>query len=219
VFRDRREAGRLLAEKLKWYRDQGEVLVLALPRGGVITGIEIARYLHVPLDVLIVRKIGAPLQPELAAGAVAETGAVVLNPHVLSSYGIPKEYIRSEIARQEEEISRIREIYREGKGIATLEGTVIVVDDGVATGATVKAAIETLKKGRMKRLVVALPVAPSDTAEELRRIVDEFICLETHGDFMAVGNYYDDFSQVTDEEVVRLLREYRVRGKEGREKG
>ena len=219
MFRDRREAGRLLAEKLKWYRDQGEVLVLALPRGGVITGIEIARYLHVPLDVLIVRKIGAPLQPELAAGAVAETGAVVLNPHVLSSYGIPKEYIRSEIARQEEEISRIREIYREGKGIATLEGTVIVVDDGVATGATVKAAIETLKKGRMKRLVVALPVAPSDTAEELRRIVDEFICLETHGDFMAVGNYYDDFSQVTDEEVVRLLREYRVRGKEGREKG
>jgi putative phosphoribosyl transferase len=157
------------------------------------------------------------LQPELAAGAVSETGAVVLNPHVLSSYEIAEEYIEGEISRQKKEISRRQELYREGKGIRNLEGkTVIIVDDGVATGATVKAAIETLKKERLKRLVAALPVAPPETADELRRMVDEFICLETPSDFMAVGNYYDDFSQVTDEEVVELLRESEAEGKERR---
>jgi len=215
MFRDRKEGGRLLAERLKAYEREKEILVLALPRGGVVTGAEIARHLRVPLDVLIVRKIGAPLQPELAAGAVSETGAVVLNQNVLSSYGIPEEYIQTEIARQKKEISGRQELYREGKGLKDLEGkTVIIVDDGVATGATMKAAIETLKKERLKRVVLALPVAPPDTADELRRMVDEFICLETPSHFMAVGNYYDDFSQTTDEEVVGLLGKSEAEGGE-----
>lgn len=207
MFRDRRDAGEQLAKRLTHYKGNKDVLVLALPRGGVVTGFEIARRLDIPLDVLIVRKIGVPWQPELAAGAVSETGTVVLNHHIVSSLGISEDFIRSEVARQKQEITRRVELYREGKGVANLESrTIILVDDGVATGATIKAAIETLKKERIVKLVAALPVAPPETARELRKLTDDIICLETPRDFMAVGNYYSDFSQVSDEEVVRLLQ-------------
>ncbi len=211
MFRDRRDAGSKLAEKLKNYKNRKEVLVLALPRGGVVTGFEIARYLHSPLDVLIVRKIGAPWQPELAAGAISETGAVVLNQDVLSGYGISRGYIEDAAAKQKEEIARRQRLYRKGENITNLEGKVIVlVDDGVATGATMKAAIETLKGEKIRKLVVALPVAPPETANELKKMADEFVCLETPQYFMAVGNHYQDFEQVSDEEVVRLLEESRI---------
>lgn len=207
MFRDRIDAGIKLAERLKNYKDSKEVLILALPRGGVVTGFEIARYLNAPLDVLIVRKIGVPWQPELAMGAVSETGTVVLNQFVVSAYRISKDYIQDEISRQKEEISRRLKLYRKGKGISKLEAkTIILVDDGVATGATMKAAIETLRKERTRKLVVAIPVSPPDTADELKRMTDEFICMETPLDFMAVGAHYQDFTQVSDEEVVRLLK-------------
>jgi len=207
MFRDRRDAGIQLAKRLSHYEKREDVLVLALPRGGVVTGFEVARRLQVPLDVLIVRKIGAPFQPELAVGAVSETGTVVLNQDVLSSYSIPKSYIDNEISRQKEEILRRIMSYRMGKGLGDLEGkTVILVDDGVATGATMKAAISTLKKERLKRLVVALPVAPPETASEIEGMVDEFLCIETPVYFMAVGNHYIDFSQVSDAEVVEILQ-------------
>lgn len=207
MFNDRRDAGIQLALKLKEYRDKEGVLVLALPRGGVVTGYEIAHYLNAPLDIVIVRKIGFPGQPELGIGAVSETGAVVLNQFIISTYEVYKDYIEGEISRQKEEISRRVKFYRKGKGLPDLrEKTIILVDDGVATGATMKAAISTLREEKLTRLIVALPVAPLDMAQELEQMVDEFICIETPVDFMAVGAHYRDFTQVSDEEVVELLQ-------------
>jgi len=206
MFRDRKDAGAKLASRLLKYKDNKDALVLALPRGGVITGHEVALALGVPLDVLIVRKIGVPWQPELAAGALSETGSLVLNKLVVSGYMISKEFLEEEVSRQKEEITRRTELYRMGKSISDLSGKIIIlIDDGVATGATMKAAIETLREAKIGKLVVALPVCPSDTADELRGISDEFICIETHADFLAVGNYYQDFTQVSDGEVVDVL--------------
>jgi putative phosphoribosyl transferase len=208
MFNDRSDAGAQLAARLKGYKDKKNVLVLALPRGGVVTGYEIARSLNVPLDIVIVRKIGFPGQPELAIGAVSETGTVVLNEFIISSYGVPKDYISQEISRQKEEIARRIRLYRKGKSLPNLEGkTIILIDDGVATGATIKAAITTLKKEKLNKLIVALPVASPEVAGELQQMVDEFICIETPLDFMAVGAYYVDFVQVSDEGVVELLKQ------------
>jgi len=206
MFSDRREAGVQLSSRLKEYKDQPGVLVLALPRGGVATAYEIAHNLSAPLDIVIVRKIGFPGQPELGIGAVSETGAIVLNESIISTYGVPKDYIEREIARQKEEISRRVKLYRKGKSLPNLEDkTIILVDDGVATGATIKAAISTLRKEKIRKLIAALPVAPPGMAGELRQMVDTFICIETPFDFMAVGAYYNDFTQVSDEEVIDFL--------------
>lgn len=206
MFSDRKDAGVQLTSRLKEYKDRAGVLVLALPRGGVVTGHEIARFLNVPLDIVIVRKIGFPGQPELAIGAVSETGTVVLNESIISTYGVPKDYIEREISRQKEEISRRIKLYRKGKKLPSLEGkSIILVDDGVATGASIKAAITTLREEKLRKLIVALPVAPPGVADELEQMVDTFICIETPFDFMAVGAYYRDFTQVTDEEVIELL--------------
>ncbi len=208
MFRDRKDAGIQLARRLLYYQERKDVLVLALPRGGVVTGSEIASSLNLPLDVLIVRKIGVPFQPELAAGALSETGTVVFNKDVLSSYDILPSYLDGEILKQKGEISRRIMLYRKGKGMQDLEGkTIILTDDGVATGATMKAAIETLKKERLKKLVVALPVAPPEVAHEIKGMVDEFLCIETPSYFMAVGNHYIDFTQVSDADVVKILQE------------
>lgn len=206
MFIDRRDAGVQLAQRLKKHRGGKGVLVLALPRGGVVTGFEIARSLGAPLDVLIVRKIGFPGQPELAVGAVSETGAVVLNESIISSYGVSEDYVKKEILRQKEEISRRVNLYRKGRSISELEGkTIILVDDGVATGATVKAAIATLKKEKIKKLVLALPVGPPEAVAELKEMVDDFICIEVPAYFGAVGAFYEDFIQVSDDEVVEML--------------
>ncbi len=210
MYKDRKDAGRQLAARLEEFAGQENVLVLALPRGGVATGVEIARHLKAPLDVLIVRKIGHPWQPELAAGAVSETGTIVYNEDVVSSAGVTEEYLHAEIARQKEEIARRQQLYRGGRAIEKLSGkTVILVDDGVATGATMKSAVETLKQEKVGKLVVAVPVAPPPTAAELRSMVDAFVCLETPWDFMAVGSFYEDFTQVTDTDVVKLLEDAR----------
>jgi putative phosphoribosyl transferase len=208
MFRNRSEAGNRLAARLDRYKDRDDVFVLALPRGGVVTGYEIARTIGAPLDVLIVRKIGFPYQPELAAGALAETGSLVLNRDIMAMGGLSEEALKSEIDRQKEEIARRIVLYRGGRTLSNLRGkTVILVDDGVATGATMKAAIAALKQENIAQLVVALPVAPPETAEVLRTMVDELICLETPLYFMAVGAHYSDFNQVTDEEVVKLLQQ------------
>jgi putative phosphoribosyl transferase len=207
MFNDRRDAGVHLASRLEEYKGQTGVLVLALPRGGVATGYEIAHYLKVPLDIVIVRKIGFPGQPELAIGAVSETGRVVLNESIISMYGVSKDYVEREVSQQKKEISRRAELYRKGKRLSSLEGkTIILVDDGVATGATMKAAIITLKEEMLKKLIVALPVAPAGMADEIEQMANTLICIETPFDFMAVGAYYHDFTQVSDEEVIDLLK-------------
>lgn len=208
MFKDRKDAGLQLAEKLKHYKDRKGVIVLALPRGGAVTGFEIARALGSPLDVLIVRKMGFPGQPELAIGALSETGAVALNEDVISYGSVSKKYLEDAIAVQKEEIARRIRLYRGGRRLEKLEGkTIIVADDGVATGATMKAAILTLKEENIERLVVAVPVSPRETADELKAMADEFVCLSTPTDFRAVGNHYRDFLQVTDEEVAEILKE------------
>lgn len=207
LYKDRRDAGKKLASLLMHYKDREDTLVLALPRGGVVVGHEVAKELHCPLDIIIIRKIGAPMQPELAIGAISETGAVVLNQDIISAYGISERYIKKEISKQREEISRRISLYRGGRGIISVNRKIIIlVDDGVATGATIKAAIETLKGGNISRLVAALPVSSVGTEKEIKNMVDEWVCLKTPWDFMAVGGYYEDFTQVTDEEVARLLK-------------
>jgi putative phosphoribosyl transferase len=207
IYKDRKDAGKRLAEKLTHYRDKTDVIVLGLPRGGVTVAREIAGALNCPLDILIVRKIGFPGRPELAAGAVSETGTVVFNEDIVSVYGVNREYLERETARQKEEIARRIDLYRGGKGIPFLAGkTVILVDDGVATGATIKAAISTLTEERIERLVVALPVASQDAEQEIAIMVDELICLQAPAGFMAVSNYYHDFTQVEDEDVLAMLK-------------
>ncbi|MFN3396478.1 MAG: phosphoribosyltransferase [Thermodesulfovibrionales bacterium] len=207
IFKNRQDAAVKLASRLEHFKDRQDVIILALPRGGVVTGHEIARILHVPLDIIIIRKIGFPGQPELAIGAVSETDFVVLNEDIVSNYRISKEYIDREIRKQKEEISRRKSLYREGLGIPSLEGKIVIlVDDGIATGATMKSAIGAVKAEKVARLIVAVPVAPPETAEEIKKMVDEWICLETPYYFTAVGAFYEDFSQVSDSEVVRLLR-------------
>lgn len=211
MFRDRRDAGFQLSQRLKHYKGQRDVLVLSLPRGGVVTGFEIARFLSVPLDVMIVRKLGFPGQPELAIGAISETGTVLLNHSIIATFDIPDEYIRQEIARQKEEIAHRTNLYRKGRKIEKPEGkAIILVDDGVATGATMKTAVVTLREEKANKLIVALPVAPPETADELKRLADEFICIEVPLDFLSVGTYYQEFSQVTDNEVVGMLQEFGI---------
>ncbi len=207
IYRDRKEAGQRLAEKLSHYRDKADVIVLGLPRGGVTVAHEIARALRCPLDILIVRKIGFPGNRELAVGAVSETGTVVLNEEIVSGYGVSREYLDGEAARQKEEIARRIALYRGGTGVPPLAGkTVILVDDGIATGATVKAAISTLKQEKLAKLVVAMPVASQEAEREITPTVDEWVCLQTPAWFGAVGQFYADFTQVEDEEVVAMLK-------------
>ncbi len=210
IFRNRQEAGAMIAEKLMHYADKKDVIVIALPRGGVATGLEIAKRLNRPLDVIIVRKIGFPGQPELAIGAMAETGAVVLNEEIISMGGVSKEYIYRESEEKKKEIERRKELYRGGAGIPEVKGKVVIlVDDGVATGATMKSAISALKREKPERIVVALPVASVEAKKSIGAMVDEIVCLQAPPDFMAVGAYYEDFSQVTDDEVVEMLRRSR----------
>ncbi|MER3405547.1 MAG: phosphoribosyltransferase [Chloroflexota bacterium] len=208
-FPDRRTAGRLLAEALAHLRGR-DGIVLALPRGGVVIGYEVARALGWPLDVFISRKLGAPWTPEYAIGAVAETGDVEINREALELARVSDEYLAAELRRQQEAIQEQRERYRGGKGLPPLEGKVVVlVDDGVATGLTVRAALRALRRMQPQRLVLAVPVGPPEAIAALRQEADEVICLATPKEFFAVGAHYLDFSQVSDAQVVALLEQAR----------
>jgi erythromycin esterase-like protein/predicted phosphoribosyltransferase len=207
VFRDRRDAGRVLATLLDHYRSQPDVLVLALPRGGVPVGYEVAMALGAPLDVFLVRKLGVPGREELAMGAIASGGVIVLNDDVVRGLGISPETIQHVAAQEGQELLRREEAYREGRPPPDVAGrTVIVVDDGLATGASMRAAIQALRQHRPAKLVVAVPAAPASTCREMATVVNEMVCATTPSPFFAVGASYWDFSQTTDEEVRDLLR-------------
>jgi predicted phosphoribosyltransferase len=214
IFRDRRDAGLRLVPKLTRYRRWPRTVVLGLPRGGVVPAAEIAKALDLPLDVVISRKIGAPENPEFAIGAVAEDGEPYVNPEGVAQTSATADYLAAEVTRQRAEIARRRQWFRGGKALVLPENAVVVlVDDGIATGATVIAAIRALRQLKVGRLVLAVPVAPPDTAEMLRGLVDELIVLRTPMLFWAVGAFYDHFGQVSDEEVQRLLTEAAAGGR------
>jgi len=209
TFRDRAEAGRRLGDRMH-HLESADPVVLGLPRGGVVVAAAVAEALGAPLDVLVVRKIGAPNQPELALGAVTngEAPQRTLNDELIGLTGVSEDYLEAETQRQLIEVRRRNEMYRHGRsGVEVAGRTVIVVDDGVATGATVQAGLMGLR-GRLrgpKRLVLAVPVAAPDSLDRLRAHVDEVVCLSTPEDFRAVGMFYEHFAQTTDEEVIALL--------------
>jgi putative phosphoribosyl transferase len=205
-FRDRRDGGAHLARELTAYADRPDLLVLALPRGGVPVGYEIARALHAPLDVFVVRKLGVPGHAELAMGAIAGGGATHLNVDVIAALGIPDEVIASTIAREQRELERRERLYRGDRPRPEIEGrTIILVDDGLATGASMQAAIAALREEHPSRVVVAVPVAAAETCASLRDAADDVVCCRTPYPFHGVGVWYDDFSQLTDAGVRTLL--------------
>lgn len=206
-FRNRTDAGRRLAEKLAAYADRPDVLVLALPRGGVPVGFEVARALGAPLDVFLVRKLGVPGYEELAMGAVATGGGRVLNDEIVRGLGISEHDIDSAAARELQELARRARLYRGDRSPPDAAGrTVILVDDGLATGATMRAAVEALKQQHPARTVVAVPTASPDTCEALKAEADDVVCAMSPEPFFAVGHWYEDFTQTTDDEVRDLLR-------------
>jgi predicted phosphoribosyltransferase len=207
-FRDRLEAGRRLAERLDKYRDKGDVLVLGLPRGGVPVAYEVAKELKAPLDVYLVRKLGVPGHEELAMGAIATGGVMTLNREVIEELGIPEEVIRAVALREWQELARRESLYRGDKEPPEVKGkAVILVDDGLATGSTMRAAVAALKKQGPARIVVAVPVAAAQTCAQLQAEVDEVVCLRTPEHFYAVGLWYLDFSPTTDDLVRKLLQD------------
>ena len=209
-FRDRKDAGRLLAEKLSTYANRPDVIVLALPRGGVPVAYEVARSLNVPLDVFPVRKLGVPGHEELAMGAIAPGGLRILNQEVVRALGIPEYAIDSVAAKEQQELTRRERLYRGDRPALNVRGkTVILVDDGLATGATMLAAIKALRQQQAGRIVVAVPIAAPETCDQMREHADDVICAVTPEPFHAVGLWYENFAQNSDEEVRDLLNRSR----------
>jgi predicted phosphoribosyltransferase len=206
MYRDRSEAGRILATKLAAYADQSDVLVLALPRGGVPVAFEVAQGLHAPLDVFLVRKLGLPGHEELAMGAIASGGVRVLNEEVMRVLQVPDYVLETVAATEQQELERRERLYRGERPPLEVHGkTVILVDDGLATGASMRAAVAALRQMGPARIVVAVPVGSVETCHELGEEADEVVCTSTPEPFRAVGLWYEDFSQTSDEEVRELL--------------
>ncbi len=206
LFQNREEAGRQLAMRLHQYREAPGGVILALPRGGVAVGYQVSLALHLPLDVFITRKIGSPENPEYALGAVTETGNIYLNPDAVAEFRLSHREVEAAVDDQRREIHRRQQLYRQGRHPLPLKDAVaIVVDDGIATGATFIASAEAIRRQRPKRLVAAIPVGPADTIFKLRSLVDEVVVLATPEPFWAVGNHYVDFTQVEDHDVLQYL--------------
>jgi putative phosphoribosyl transferase len=207
LFADRREAGRVVAERLRAYAGRPDVVVLALPRGGVPVGYEVAGALGAPLDVFLVRKLGTPGRRELAMGAIASGGIRVLNEDVIRWFGITPQQVDAVAAEEQREIERREAVYLDGRAPTPLQGRVaILVDDGLATGSTMRAAVQAVRQQRPQKVIVAVPVAPRETCEELSTLADEVVCAEMPVPFSAVGQWYERFDQTSDEEVVELMR-------------
>lgn len=206
-FTDRVDAGKKLASALAGVSGKNSI-VLAIPRGGVIVGYEIAKALNLPLDVIIPHKIGAPDNPELAIGAMTEDGTIILDRSVISYLGVPEAYIKEESEVQKREIERRLKMYRKNEPYPDLHGRdVIVVDDGIATGSTMKAALASVRKRGAKTIIAAAPVCPPSTIKELAKEADQIICVHSPEYFSAIGQFYENFEQTTDEEVIEILSE------------
>ncbi len=214
LFADRRDAGRVLAGSLGAYARRPDVIVLALPRGGVPVAFEVAQALEAPLDVFLVRKLGFPGNEEFAMGAIASGGVRVLNDQILERFGVPMAAVENVIVQEERELRRRERSYRDDLPALDVRGrTVIVVDDGLATGFSMRAAVTALRSLGPRRIVVAVPVGPADTVEELRRLADDVVCAATPEPFLSVGRFYDLFDQTTDREVQDILaRAHRPEG-------
>lgn len=207
IFRDRIDAGRELAARLSKYANRADVLVLALPRGGVPVAFEVAQKLNAPLDIFLVRKLGVPGHEELAMGAIASGGGRVINEDVVHYLDIPVELIDAIAADEQRELERRERAYRDNRPAPDVQGRVVIlVDDGLATGSSMRAAVEALRGQGPARIVIAVPVSAPETCEELRREVDEIVCAATPQPFRGVGLWYEDFSQTTDGEVRELLQ-------------
>jgi predicted phosphoribosyltransferase len=205
-FFDRVDAGRQLAEALAAYSGRSDVVVLGLPRGGVPVAREVARRLGTPLDVFLVRKLGVPGHPELAMGAIAEGGVEVLSDDLIHELGIPQRMVQQVAVRERMELDRRDALYRDGRPLPAIRGRVVIlIDDGLATGATMQAAVTALRRHEPARIVAAVPVGARETVDRLSRFADEVVCLIAPEPFQAVGLWYDEFTQTTDEEVKRLL--------------
>jgi putative phosphoribosyl transferase len=208
-FADRRDAGKELVARLLTYRGRGDVVILALPRGGVPVAFEIAEALDAPLDIFVVRKLGLPEYPELAMGAIASGGVRVLNQDVVDEYGIPDVAIDAVARHELAELERREREYRRGRALIDIrDRIVILVDDGLATGSTMRAAVQAVRAYRPARVIVAVPVGAPTTSEEFADITDQTVCARTPEPFTAVGMWYRDFSQTTDDEVRALLQEH-----------
>lgn len=207
IFHNRTEAGRELATALEHLRGQ-DLIILGIPRGGVTVAAEVAKSLEAPLDVLMAHKLGAPYQPELAIGAVVSgVPEPLLDREAIEALFIPESYLQYEVKQQQAELERRVRLFRDGLPPRDLHGkTVVLIDDGIATGYTIRAALEGLRRSGAKRLVVAVPVAPAETVESLYSLADEVVALQTPSPFFAVGTWYEDFGQVEDEEVIALLK-------------
>ena len=212
IYKDRRDAGSRLARELAHYK-KDEPVVLPLPRGGVVVAAEVADALNAPLDLVLVRKIGVPFQPELAMGAVVDGSHphIIRNEDIITSAGISEQAFEQVCQAELSEIDRRRKLYLADRPRADIKDRVIiVVDDGIATGATTRAALEAIRERNPSKLVLAVPVAPTSTIEELNGLADEIVCLQSHDPFYAIGLYYEDFRQVSDSEVIDILSKARV---------
>lgn len=208
VFRNRKEAGQMLAKQLRAYANREDVIVLGLPRGGVPVAFEVARALQAPLDIFVLRKLGVPGHEELAFGAIASGGSLVLDRRVIEGLDISDRQIEVVTANERSELERRELAYRGDKPPLEIEGLItIVVDDGIATGSSMRAGIKALRQLKPARIVVAVPVAPLATCNQLRLEVDEFVCAHMPQSFYAIGQFYKDFSQVSDQEVIELLEQ------------
>jgi putative phosphoribosyl transferase len=206
IFKDRTEAGKMLAGALTFLKGAKDLIVLAIPRGGVPVAKEVAGALGAPLDLVVTRKIGAPSQPELAVGAVTQDGEVIVDGELIRALGVSAEYLKRESARQVAEIASRMKKYRGDRPYPSLDGkTVIIVDDGIATGSTIRAAVQSVRGRNAAKIIVAAPVGPPERVAELRKIVDRVVCLSTPEYFEAIGEFYEEFEQVEDDAVRALL--------------
>jgi putative phosphoribosyl transferase len=206
LFKNRRDAGKKLAVQLSKYKDSKNVIALGLARGGMVTASEVASALNVPLNVVVVRKIGAPNNEELALGAIAEHGEGIFNEHLLGILGVSPDYLKKEVERQKKILKERLSLYRGKSPAPDLKGkTVILVDDGIATGASMRIAIKSVRDAGAKKIVLAVPVAAPDSLDKIAKEVDEVVCLSSPVFFEAVGSFYQEFDQTSDEEVIHLL--------------